>query len=236
MFMSTLAERAQEELGFEFFASPNYPEKVGMVSVACPEDRQYVLRCPIILPDFGLSVPDEMQWCGDFIEQSLDYQRRVVAVEQPFAYLTIRHGLVTSETDDEFHVDGFSKKVPHIPEQNYIWANIQPTEAVAFPLTIPEDFDPLLHNIQYLIQDSLPADAHIDTLDEKTIYALDPYVIHRRPRIARDVARTFLRLSLTPIPIDDVNNHVNPAFGNITSDYDGVVEFREKLKRYPVTR
>lgn len=232
--MSTIAERAKEPLGLSFYEEPNPAELVTALSLAPPNERQYILRCPLVIPGKSMSIPDEMEWCADFVEESKDYQETVVGIHQPFAYLTIRHGLVASETDDEWHVDGFSMKVPHVPEQNYVWTDVQPTEVISFGMPIPEDFDPLRHNLQQLIQDSVPPEASPSTLEPETIYAMDPYVFHRRPVLAATLARTFLRLSFTPIPIDDVNNHINPAFGNITSSYDGVKDFRDNLERYPL--
>ncbi len=232
--MDSIRDRAQEPLGLDFYSQPNHPERVAKVALNPPQTRQYVLRCPIVIPGHELTIPDEMGWTADFVHTSFDYQRERVGVEQPYTYLTIRHGVVSSETDDAFHVDGFSMKVPHIPEQNYVWTDHKPTEVLAFGLDIPQDFDPLRHNIQYLIQDSIPEDALVEALDPETVYAMDPYVFHRRPELTEKVSRTFLRLSMTPIPIDDVNNHTNPAFGVITSTYDGVVDFRNKLERYPI--
>ncbi len=234
--MSTIAERATKHVNLDFYRDPNLPEEVGEIALEAPESSQYVLRCPIKIPGSILELPDELQWTADFVSASYDYQQSVVGVDQPYAYLTVRHGPVVSRTDDALHVDGFSMKVPHIPEQNYVWANRLPTEVLAFGIAMPDDFDPLRHNLQYFIQDSIPPNCEIQSLSEQTIYAMDPYIFHRRPKIAQSIARTFVRLSLTPIPIDDVNNHINPAFGNICSDYDGVTEFRDTLERYALAQ
>lgn len=232
--MSTIAERARENLGLKFYDSPNFSERVGQVALTPPAEKQYVLRCPIKVPGSELLLPGDMEWTRDFIDRSLAYQRQVVGVDQPYTYLTIRHGLVESVTDDEWHVDGFSVKIPHIPEQNYVWVDHTPTEEVAFGLNFPDDFDPMVHNLHQFIQDTISEDAAIRTLDAETIYAMDPYVFHRRPEVLRNIVRTFLRLSCTPIPIDDINNHINPAFGVIITNNDGIVDFRDHLLRYPL--
>ncbi len=234
--MTSLAERARHLLNTNFYSEPNLPERVKKLRLDPPALGQYVLRCPILIPGKQMNIPDDLAWCENLVDESLRYQNDSVGVDQPFAYLTVRHGLVESRTDDEFHVDGFSTKVPHIPEQNYIWTDTCPTEYVAAALPVPHDFDPRRHNIQHFIQDSLPNDTRIEQLDAETVYAMDPYVPHRRPRVSQGTRRTFVRLSMTPIPIDDRNNHVNPAFGPITSEYDGVADFRDKLERYPVVR
>ena len=230
--MSTIAERARQNLGLHYYEQPNFAESVGELHLAIPTERQYVLRCPIQIPGHDMTVPEEMQWCGEFIELALRHQRDAIGVGHPYAYLTIRSGLVDSVTDDVLHVDGFSMKVPHAPEQNYIWSNTNPTIVEAYSLVVPEYFDPLVHNLQYLIGDMRPDNVQQQAVEANHVYVLDPYVFHRRPIVSPDTVRTFLRLSLTAIPIDDTNNHINPAFGRITSDYDGVADFRDGLLRY----
>lgn len=234
--MNTISDRANRLLSTAQYAFPNAPEVVARgVQLQPPEERQYILRCPLLIPGHKLTVPSEMDWAGEFIDRGLQYQHDVVKVNHPYVYLTVRHGLVTSQTDDEFHVDGFSMRVPHGPEQNYVWTSNNPTEYVVAGMEIPEDFDPLQHNLQHFLQDSLPADTPIHQMEAETIYAMDPYILHRRPnKIGVGAVRTFLRLTCPPIPIDDRNNHINPSFGDITSDYDGVKDFRDKLERYSV--
>lgn len=227
-----MVERSTKNVALEIFEQVNSPELVSELSLNPTIEQQYVLRCPLLIPDFGLAIPDELMWTLPLIERSMSHQEGVFKKKHPYMYITVRHGNVVSETDDLFHVDGFSMKVPHEPEQNYVWTSNDPTEVALFALNIPHDFDPLMHNIHLLIQDQLAKDVQIETLEEKTLYVMDPYVIHRRPKLDPHTVRTFVRLSMTSLPIDDVNNYINPAFGDITSGYDGVVDFRDKLLRY----
>lgn len=234
--MNSIAERAKHLVNLDFYENINSPEEVAKFDLECPYERQYILRCPIKVPGKRFAIPDEMLWTVPLIEEAIKYQENNVGKLSywwpPYIYLTIRHGLVTSETDDEWHVDGFSMKISHVPEQNYIWVSNNPTEYVEHGLRIPIDFDPMNHNIHYYIQDHLSSDVEVKTIREKTLYAMDPYVIHRRPKLDKNISRTFIRLSFTAIPIDDKNNHINPRYGNICSDNDGVVDFRDKLTRY----
>lgn len=233
--MTSIHERALENVGLHFYEQENFAEHVGALALQTPTETQYVLRCPIKIPSYqDIHVPPSMQWCNAFIQRAFAHQTEVVGVDQPYAYLTIRSGHVTSQTDDLLHVDGFSMKVPHIPEQNYIWSNNHPTIVEAFPLAVPPAFNPLKHNLQYLIQDLRPRTPKVQQLLAATMYVLDPYVYHRRPTIPAGTVRTFIRLSFTAIPIDDVNNHTNPVFGTITTNNDGVKDFRDKLERFPV--
>lgn len=160
-----------------------------------------------------------------------------IGVKHPFCYLTIRKGPVTSVTDDEWHVDGFSQTVTHLPEQNYIWVDDTPTEYLnGFPIKIPNDFNPNRHNIHKFFQKEINeynGALPIQYIEPKTLYCMDPYIIHRRPTISNNsLDRTFVRLSFTPIEIEDVNNTPNPL---IPTNYtrDGVKVMRDKLKNYP---
>ena len=65
----------------------------------------------------------------------------------------------------------------------------------------------------------------------KRVYGFDPYVVHRRPDGTNGMNRCFIRLSYTPIEIEDVNNTYNPL---LHTDYkrDGIKEMRNKLVDY----
>lgn len=153
-----------------------------------------------------------------------------IGIRQPFCHITVRHGEVTSKKDDEWHVDGFSMNVSHLPEQNYIWVNKYPTEYIERRFDIPEDFNPRKHNIHLFFQDVIE-DEEIKTLDEETLYCLDPYIVHRRPEVPKGITRTFVRVSFCPMEIKDINNTQNPLLPR-EYERDGVETFRENLERY----
>lgn len=229
--MSTIRDRATSDVGLEFFEHWNHPEDAGPLDLTPPTHSQYVLRCPVIIPGQGLSVPGDMQWTLPLYFQA-QWQQFIRGIKRKFCYITIRHGFIMSALDDEWHVDGFSTKIPHLPEQNYVWASTQPTEFISRPFTVPDDFDPRVHNLHHYIQDYVATNAPVVQLKPRRTYILDPYVIHRRPHIPEKLWRTFVRVSFTDIEINDRNNHVNPVFGNITPDKDGLADFRDQLDRY----
>jgi len=78
-----------------------------------------------------------------------------MGIEHSFCYLTVRSGKVTSRTDDVWHVDGYSEKITHLPEQNYIWCDKFPTEYVEKAFKIPDDFNPKIHNIHLFLQEEI---------------------------------------------------------------------------------
>lgn len=228
----SVQDRAKEALNLEQYSEVNRPDKLESVDVSCPHDRQYVLRMLVREPFGDFMIPPELAWLTPLLDKATEHQEKM-GVRQPFCHITVRHGEVTSEKDDEWHVDGFSMNVTHLPEQNYLWVNRYPTEYVERSFDIPEDFDPRKHNIHLLFQDLMNGNDEVKTVEEETLYCMDPYIVHRRPEVPTGIDRTFVRISFCPMEIKDVNNTENPL---IPRDYerDGVEEFRESLERYPV--
>lgn len=173
-------------------------------------DDQYILRMLVKSPETEgkFWIPTELDWLGETIKQSSILQEHAFR-PQPYVYVTVRSGIVRSVTDDEWHVDGFSMRVPHVPEQNYIWSDCYPTEVLDQQFVIPEDFDPLKHNIHTFFQDRADA-SNIKTLKEKHIAFIDPYIVHRRPTVPVGTKRCFFRISFVPIEIEDDTCTPNP--------------------------
>ncbi len=210
------------------FGCPNGPEDIGPLQLSPPAREQHILRMLIRRPFDGLCLPHALQWVLPLIGMAETAQSRVAA--HPFLYLTVRNGVVRSEGDDQWHVDGFSMQYSHLPEQNYIWCDRVGTEFYDGGIPIPSDFDPMTHNLHWFIQERVE-EGRVRQAVPQRVYALDPYVIHRRPPETKGDRRCFVRLSYTPIEIADVNNTLNPAMPtNYTRD--GVCEFRNSLGHY----
>jgi hypothetical protein len=229
--MNSIKERALKAINLEQFNQFNEPEILGELDLTPPSERQYVLRCLIKRPFSEIKLPHSLSWCEPMVNACFKKQQEM-GITQPFCYITVRHGIVTTKTDDEWHVDGFSMTITHLPEQNYSWCSEDGTEFINKAIEIPKDFNPLLYNIHSFIQDSITPEDKIKSFKPKTIYCFDPYVIHRRPITASGKLRTFVRLSFTPIEINDINNTFNHS---LVTNYtrDGKKDFRNKLVRYP---
>lgn len=228
--MNNIQTRGHRALNLKDFNGSNLPERIGSLNLALPNERQYVLRMLIKRPFEEMQVPDELKWCQPMIDVCLKAQEER-GIRHPFLYITVRHGEVTTKTDDAWHVDGFSQTVTHLPEQNYIWCSHSPTEVAIQPIHFPSDFDSNRHNIHDFFSHVLNDDTPILKVNSKTVYAMDPYVIHRRPKVKEGMVRCFIRLSFTPIEINDINNAQNH---NLPTNYkrDGRVDFRDKLVSY----
>ena len=216
----SIIERAKRIVSVSEFENNVQPIELSRIDVKCPHDNQYILRMCVSTDGVNYLIPDELKWLKPLFIEALTHQMNAVDVEKKFCYITVRHGLVTSVTDDEWHVDGFSTKIEHVPEQNYIWTNRIPTEYTNVSIKFPEDFDPLTHNINYYLQDNITEE--VKQCKENVLYCMDPYILHRRPSVSTGTKRTFVRISFVPIMIDDVNNTQNPLLPQSYS-HDGEI-------------
>lgn len=233
MQSSSIATRARDLLSHRapFGFSAEKGPFLGKGGIRPAQDEQYILRMMIRTPTAGgFQIPTELEWLRTIIE-TCDGQQRLDKIKNPYCYVTVRHGIVRSETDDLWHVDGFSMRVPHIPEQNYIYASREGTEVLEQEVNLPDDFDPMKHNIHSYFQDVADI-KNIRTLKSRTLYRIDPYVIHRRPAVTQGTLRTFFRISFIPIEIEDDTCTVNPLIPRIRPYGRG--DIRNTLERYPV--
>lgn len=202
-----MTQRARELLNLECFRYASMsPLIISTLMVKTPKESQYILRMMIKGPHTDLLLPTEVQWCSYLINRCISFQRRYF-IEHPFIYLTIRHGIPLKGDDDVWHTDGFSTRIPHLPEQNYIWSNKYPTEFLPQNIHFPLGFDPNIHNIHKYIQEV--AYEKPIKLRENQLVVVDPYSIHRRDPNATG-ERTFIRVSFVPIIIEDDSNAQNP--------------------------
>jgi len=227
MGMSTVFERQRNLLNLAQYQEEVKPENCGRLDIECPFGRQYILRMMIKAPNEQFRIPPSLKWLTSTILRCDAYQK-ANEVDDTFVYITVRHGMVTSTTDDEWHVDGFSMRVTHKPEQNYVYANRYPLQYLSGGWDFPEDFDPLHHNLHWFFQDRSESR---DILNAKAghLYRFDPYLIHRRPPESQGLMRTFFRISFVPIEIEDDNATLNPI---LPFKFFGKKDFREGLTRY----
>jgi hypothetical protein len=191
-----------------------------------------VLRM-LVRPKYGQwSIPPELEFLRETIKQLSEYDQARTGIKDSWCYVTVRHGPVVSETDDEWHFDGASFRTDIIPERNYIWTNHSPTEYKTGGLKIPEDFNPIIHNLFSFAEHQL-AQEPVKAVREKTWYLLSPFCLHRRPKIQDPSrSRTFIRICFTDIEGRDKNNTDNPLLPTPFFGRDPVNTFRKNLKNY----
>lgn len=209
--MSTIQQRAKGPLSMgRSFGEPAELVDFDFSFLAPPQTEQHILRMMVQAPksEGYLRIPAELEWLRRVITFCTIRQGRM-EIHNQYIYVTVRHGIVRSVTDDLWHVDGFSMRTAHIPEQNYIWTSTSPTEVLDQSILLPPDFDPMRHNIHSYFQD-VAKEENTKALESGALYCIDPYVIHRRPKIQADLWRTFFRVSFVPIEIEDDTCTINP--------------------------
>ena len=224
-----LKDRAFTALNLNQYSQKNTIDYCGPLDLNTPIERQYILRM-LVRRMFGeYKVPQELEWVRPLIEVA-DKNQKLIGIRQPFVYLTVRNGIVNTQSDDEWHVDGFSQMFTHLPEQNYVWSSAHPTEYVEKPFNFPADFSGIKHNVHKFFQNRINEEDVLKMVARR-VYGLDPYIVHRRPARTNGISRCFVRLSYTPIEIEDINNTINPL---LPTDYkrDGIKELRNKLLDY----
>jgi len=233
--MNFIGERGERMLNLGQFNNENFPCNIGRWQPQSMPQRQYILRMLIKKLHGDFMLPPEIDWLRGFIDRCYQFQKNTLGIIHPYCYLTVRSGLVTSTTDDVWHLDGFSTNISHLPEQNYLWTDVYPTEFTVKAIDFPSNFRGNKHNINYFIQDTLALRPEpILPATPECIYCFDPYVIHRRPQVPEGIHRTFVRVSFIPIEIVDDNCTRNPLLPTPLYNRNAVTGYRDKLARYKV--
>lgn len=222
-------ERGKKLLNMEQYNQSNEAVCLGRFSIGQPKkDRQYILRMMIQSPETkGLILPSELLWLEDTIDTCLRNQIKH-DLPQKYIYVTVRHGIVTSVTDDEWHVDGFSMRKRHTPQQSYVWSDCFPTQYIKDSFPFPSSFDPLKHNIHHYFQD-ICKDKKIEQMLPRNIYCFDPYIVHRRPPESSGKQRTFVRISFLSLEIESDTCMQNPE---LPQKIYNTIDFRHRLSRF----
>ena len=226
-----MPERFSRILNLEQYSKYNEPLHVGIPSFSPPPDEQRILRMLVNSPYSGFKLPNYLNWTLPIIRMAEEYQLNSIKIKHPFTYVTVRHGLVNTKTDDQWHVDGFSVRYNHLPEANYLIVSNDGTEVADQTFDFPADFDPLKHNI-HLFFAKMVNEQNIIKLKPKSLYFLDPYVVHRRPPNTFGKWRTAVRISCLPIEIPDINNTRNPLIETPHYIVDGIKSWRDNLLDY----
>ena len=144
--MNNFKLRAQRNLNLKDFEEISLPIEIKNIKAAEPNiPYQYILRM-MIREKETFHIPEELMWLKETILQC-DENQKANNFKNSFVYVTVRHGEVSSITDDDWHVDGFSMRIPNVPEQNYFYANCFATEYQEKAFPMPKDFCPLTHNM-----------------------------------------------------------------------------------------
>lgn len=217
------------------FTRLSTPEPVDIPAPVCPHGDQYVLRV-LVRPKYTrrLSLPIWLGWLRESIEAAARVDAEQTGIRHSWCYVTVRHGIVRSATDDEWHFDGASFRSDTIPERNYCYADHSHMEYRLGAVDIPEGFDPLRYDLSDIAArrtegrpvHRVPAGRWVRVL---------PTCLHRRPPHTTGTRRTFVRVSFIDVEIRDMNNTANPLLPAPAWGRDPVRTFRDRLSRWEDT-
>jgi len=199
---------------------------------SCPHQEQMILRM-LVRPKYsgGFYIPPELEWLRDTIMEVSEYDRKLTGIRDSWCYVTVRHGPVITETDDEWHFDGASFRTTLIPERNYVWVSHTGPEYKTGSVTYPDSFDPNRHNLFSFASDALE-DQPVQVAPEREWLLMNPFSLHRRNPKTQGQYRTFIRISFPDIEGRDVMNTPNPLLDTPAFGRNPVQDFRNKLSHW----
>lgn len=213
------------------FSQLDAPEEVALrPPPSCPFPEQKILRM-LVRPKYGsFRFPGELRWLSETIKEVSWWDYQSTGIEESWCYVTVRHGPITTEKDDEWHFDGASFRTGLIPERNYIWVSSDGPQYKLGGVSFPSDFDPCRHHL-FRYAERVLRDEPVSVCKAETWYRMSPFCFHRRNPEAKS-PRTFLRISFPDIEGRDVNNTENPLLPTPAWGRDPVREFRDRLETY----
>lgn len=230
-------KRAFKAVNLKRFKKSHTADKVAKYILNCPYEDQHILRMMIRKPHGEFVIPKELEWVKDLVELCNNIQEQN-NIRHPFCYITVRHGIHKCTTEDEWHTDGYSEVITHLPEQNYIVTNGEhTTEILPIHIKFPKKFNALKHDVVKYINSVISkipkvlVNEVITKALPNTVYVFDPYVIHRRPPEAFGTQRTFVRVTFVPIEIYDDACTPNPLMERVTYNRNASCT-RDKLEEY----
>lgn len=203
------------------------PVKVGMFDPSALRGEVFgengdrgvmILRMCVKRPGSGFRIPADFAPLLPLLTLAAEDHLRTEMSPDGFVYLTIRFGTAAS-SDHTWHTDGFQsgkKQNLKVPEVNYIWANSEPTLFYDGPVDL-SDVDFGTTNVHSAIHARVEADLASASPQGRAfaaevcgVYAMNPFVIHRKPAAVASGFRRFVRMTFCETEIQDDTCAANP--------------------------
>jgi len=207
----------------ERFKYPYLPLYMGQYDIDVNAVNLNVLRLIISQEGYDIIIPEQFEPLKEFIMAQCNYHRQHYPKNnKPYIYITIRttDGDCYYQTAQDWHVDGFQggSSDRHIPEQDIVWSNCNPTEFTLQPVFC-EGLNPNKHNIVNFFNETIEEN-DIYTAVENGVYLMTPYNVHRVSTEKFEGKRVFIRLTFSPVPILDKTNTPNPCIPMVNYRHD----------------
>jgi hypothetical protein len=191
-----------------------------------------VLRMPIKFPGGIYKIPRQLSVWETLIRRVAEYEKFINADhDQTFAHITVDMSWVEAGTFHRypgFHGDGIqgTKLTPKVRvEHSYILTSAPPTEFCLQPFFL-KHLDEAKHNY-FLEFDRQAKEANVYGSIPDHLYLIDPYMVHRTPKITMRTLRLFVRVTYAFTELQHPKNTLNPCFKG--QKYHKRVDIRENL-------
>lgn len=217
---------------------PRPPIDLGLLDVTdCPVN---VLRMPLKFPKSSTwmtpgnqyRIPRALKKLMPIIERVSEYEKFINPNHDSwFCHITFDHSRVKAGEHHRFpgfHGDGIqgTKLTPkEIVEHSYIMATSPSTEFCLQPFFL-KHLDEAKHNF-FLEFDRQAKETNVYGSLPNHLYLIDPYMVHRTPKIKYEQDRVFLRITYSPIELQHPKNTNNPLFEG--QEYRERVDIRQNL-------
>lgn len=198
------------------------------------QEVMYYLYLPVKFPGIrGRRYPDNIQQVIPLVDTAIRWAAaRGRDVTKDYAYVSARKGWATPDNPlnrPGWHADGFGTD-----DINFVWWIGAGTRfAVGDFGSVPESHTDSLHHFEQQADRAmtyerigLRGDVKIITnYPAKTLYAIDPFVVHATPLIEKGEWRQYVKVSLSTHRYNLENNSHNYLF-----DYDWPLFGREEVR------
>ncbi len=217
---------------------PRLPIDLGLIDDASIDlddsDPINVLRLPLKFPKTDYRLPLEILELESLIRKVADYES-FINKEHDSCFCHITYDLSTVKSGEYhrfpgFHGDGLqgTKLTPKIKiEHSYIITSSPPTEFCLQPFFL-KHLDESKHNF-FLEFDKQAKKTNIYKSLPNHLYLIDPYMVHRTPKIKHDVTRVFIRITYSFTELQHPKNTINPLFNG--QEYNKRIDIRENLTK-----
>lgn len=222
---------------------PRPPIDMGLVMDAGidlnPMEPINVLRMPVKFPGSNYRLPIELAELGPLLERVAEYES-FINKNHDYCFCHMTYDLSTIKAGEHhrfpgFHGDGIqgTKLTPKVNvEHSYILTSSPPTEFCLQPFFL-KHLDEAKHNY-FLEFDKQAKKTNLYGTIPNHLYLIDPYMVHRTPKIKRDVTRLFLRITYAFTELQHPKNTNNPLFEG--QEYYKRIDIRNNLmpNEFPV--
>jgi hypothetical protein len=218
------------------YLSPRLPIDMGWTDVSEWDDcKVNVLRMPLKFPGTPYRIPRELSALMPLIKRAAEYESFINKKhDRCFCHLTFDRSVVDAGLYHRypgFHGDGIqgTKLTPKVTvEHSYILATKPPTEYCLQSFFL-KHLDEAKHNY-FLEFDKQAKECNMFGSLPNHLYLIDPYMVHRTPKIEEKTERIFARLTYAFTELQHPKNTINPLF--LGQKYNKRVDIRENLCKF----